>query len=427
MSAQSATEHSGQRCVCVVGGSHSPHVRIPAQMLRDAGYRVILADSQAKITPEAVPVFDEIYSLRPRTQQLILRGAQPLRPGGATATAELKPIEIEQPTRWRSFLWRQFQAWAQARRLLRVIRTERPGVLHFQSMTAHGLIAYHLLRMLGWPLRDKRPGLMVHLWGYGPRYPGVRRREIQALRHFDEIHTSSPAVARIYREHYEVPQDKLHVFVRGINLNTFAPRDAATLDQARRDWGVPNDKFVIIHNRHLHPMYRVDVAVDAFISLAREGHDVFLILVRGSMAQAEYERELCARLEAAGLRDRLALMPPVLTADQMAVVLQLADCSVNCVPFDAFPVSILEAQYCRAVPVVRNLESYTHFIKEGQTGFAVDGGAEDYVPPIRRLIQEPDLRQRLADAGAALVETTGSEEIFRQKTLDLIEKCCHDW
>jgi glycosyltransferase involved in cell wall biosynthesis len=300
-------------------------------------------------------------------------------------------------------------------------------VLHFQSMSATGMTAYHFLRRRGWPEPARRPGLLTHLWGYGARFPGIRRREIRVLREFDQIHTSSPAVGRLYREHYEVPAEKLRVFVRGINLETFAPRAPEVLAAARAEWKVPADKFVVIHNRHLHRMYRVDIAVEAFVALAKEGHDVFLLLVRGSMWQPDYERELLGRLQAAGLGDRVACLPHVLSASEMATALQLAQCSVNCVPFDAFPVSILEAMYCRAVPVVRNLESYSQFIREGETAFAVEGEVEGFVPRIRQLIVDGGLRERLADAGVALVRAEGSEEIFRRHTLQLIEKCWHGW
>ena len=83
--------------------------------------------------------------------------------------------------------------------------------------------------------------------------------------------------------------------------------------------------------------------------------------------------------------------------------------------------------YCRAVPVVRNLESYAQFVQEGKTAFAVDGGAEEYVRRIEQLITDEALRTRMADTGVELIRAEGSEEIFRRKTLELIERCWHEW
>lgn|GEM_PF-2340887 len=413
------------RTVVVVGGGHSVHVRVPAQMLREAGYRVVLADLQPAISPEAHAVFDEIVPLGGHPPEWLLRRRPPARTSPAGEADAGGPIAVETRTRPAALAFHLWQGWARAGRLLQLVRRARPGALHFQSMTAGGMTAYYFLKRLGWPPRGRRPGLLVHLWGYGPRFPGIRRREIRALAAFDRIHTSSPAVARLYREHYAVPAEKIQVFVRGINLRTFAPRPPEELAAARREWGVPDGPFVIIHNRHLHPMYHVEVAVDAFIRLAQAGHDVFLLLVRGSMRQEDYERALLARLGEAGLRNRVALLPPVLSAEQMAVALQLSHAAINTVPFDAFPVSILEAMYCRAVPVVRNLESYTQFVRPGETAFAVDGGPEAYAACLRRLITDPALRTRLADAGVELVRREGSEEIFRAHTLALIEGCWH--
>lgn len=418
---------SDRRCVLVVGGSHSVHVLVPARMLREAGYRVVLADLQEEAQAGAREVFHAIYPVTCGIQRLVCRHSAA---GGVSLTAggeDSAEVRIEAPIRTVSYAWRLMQGRLRSGLLLEVVRREQPGVIHFQSMTAGGMTAYYTLKRMGWPPPDRRPGLLTHLWGYAPRYPGVRKREIQVLREFDHIHTSSPAVARIYRENYEVPDGKISVFVRGINLGTFAPREKAVLDAARAEWGIPSDKFVIIHNRHLHPMYKVEIAVEAFIRLAAEGRDVVLMLVRGSMCQADYEGELLARLKSAGFEDRVAIMPPVLTADQMAVALQLSHCCVNCVPFDAFPVSILEAMYCRSVPVVRDLESYTQFVKDGRTAFAVNGSPEVYAGRIRQLMDDPGLRARMADAGMELVSSEGSEEIFRRNTLGLVEKCWHEW
>lgn len=413
----------GRRTIVVVGGSHSPHTRVPSRMLREAGYRVALADLQPAPPTEPDEAFDAVYPLFDWTQALLLKGRAVAPPPGADYA--LKPIEVEAPTRWTSYAWRLVRGRLRARRLCSVVRREGPGLVYFQSMTAGAMTAYYWLKGAGWAVRGSRPGLIAHLWGYKPRYPGERRRESQVLAAVDEIHTSSPQVARIYRENFGVPDEKVHVFIRGPNLETFRPRPAGDLDAARAEWGVPADKFVIIHNRHLHPMYRVDVAVDAFIDLARRGRDVFLILVRGSMREEAYEREMLARLASAGLADRVAVMPPILTPDQMAVALQISHAAVNCVPFDAFGVSIVEAMVCRAVPVVRDLESYVQFVRDGETGFAVAGGAEAYADRLDRLIVDPALRERMADAGQDLVRREGSEEAYRRHVLDLVERCWH--
>jgi glycosyltransferase involved in cell wall biosynthesis len=395
-------------------------------MVREAGYRVILADYQMEAPADISDFFDTVYPLNGWVQRFVQKNrSSHTRQEEADHTDG--EIGVETPLRIKPCLWRLLHGYLTAKKLYRIIQEEKPGIMHFQSMTAGAMTAYYLLKSMGWPESGHRPGLITHLWGYKPRFPQIRRREIMALKSFDYIHTSSPAVARLYRENYEVPAGKISVFVRGINLTTFSPRSSEELSAARRRWGIPTNKFVMIHNRHLHPMYRVDMAVDAFIELARRKYPVFLILVRGSMCQKDYEETLLAKIKEQGLGDCVAMMPPVLSASEMAEALQLSDCSINCVPFDAFPVSILEAMYCRAVPVVRNLESYSQFVKEGETAFAVDGKVEDYVSCIERLIQDSGLKERLATRGAQLVQKEGSEEIFRDNTLNLIRTWYRDW
>jgi glycosyltransferase involved in cell wall biosynthesis len=417
---------AGKPCVVVLGGSSSLHARIPAQMVRDAGYRVVLANTEAKLAPGTADYFDAIHSVVTAPERAI----------GALRRAVVKPAperpiqapEIVVPTRWRSFCTRLALGWLRGRRLVEVVGRERPGLVHVQGFDVGGMATYYYLRRKGLATRVGRPGTLVHLFSYSPRFAGIRRREIRALAAADQLHTSSPVVARIYREHYAVPAEKIHLLVRGIDFKTFARRDPATLDAARARWGVPAGKFVLIHNRHLHPMYRVDLAVDTFIELVRRGHDVFLVLVRGSMCKADYEARLVNHITQHGLRDRVTLMPPILSADEMALALQLSDCSINTVPADAFPVSILESMYCHAVPVVRNLESYDLFVRDGGTGFLCGGtGIEQYVEKVERLIRDPQLKQRLAHAGASLVAAQGSVEVYRRRLLELVQRCWREW
>ncbi len=417
--------NAAPRTVVVLGGSSSTHARIPAQMVRAAGYRVVLADTEPAIAPGARDCFDAIECVITSAERRIVAGRQLVaRPG---APPPIKPLEILEPTRRKSLYGRLLCGWLRGRALARLVRREHPGLVHVQGMDVGGMATYYYLRRMGAdPAR--RPGLMAHLFSYKPRFDGIRRREMAALAACDAVHTSSPVVARIYRENYDVPAEKLHLLVRGIDLDVFAPRDEQALAAARAEWGVPADKFVIIHNRHLHRMYRVDLAVDTFIALAKQGHDVFLLLVRGSMWQPDYEEELLARLREQKLGDRVALLPHVLSAPQMALALQLADCSLNTVPFDAFPVSILESMYCRAVPVVRDIESYYMFVQDGATGFLCGGaGIEEYVEKIARLIRDPQLKQRMAEAGVARVAAEGDVEFYRRKLLELVAQSWHTW
>lgn len=412
-------------CIVVLGESSSTHARIPAQIVREAGYRVVLAEMQVPTAPGSDQYFDAIYPLQHALEPLILR--LPRRAGGGAGKRPIQGMALLEPTRWKSLAWQLLRGWLRAGRLVQVVKRERPGVVHVQGTWVGGMTMYYYLRRMGFS-NPRKPGTMAHLFSYQPRYAPQRAREQRALAACEMVHTSSHVVKRLYEEHYAVPPEKLALLVRGIDLQTFAPRDAGTLAAARASWHVPAGKFVIIHNRHLHPMYRVDIAVDTFIELARRGHDVFLILVRGSMCEAGYEAQFVAQLERAGLGDRFALMPPVLTPDQMAVALQLSDCSINTVPFDAFPVSILESMYCRAVPVVRDLESYDLFVHEGQTGFRCGGtGIDDYVTKIERLILDPALKERVAAAGVALVRAKADLALYRRDLLQLIERCWREW
>lgn len=412
------------KTVLFVGGSHSIHVRIPANIICKSGYRIVLADLQGETDAEVYDIFDEVYRLEGLESRIVKFKSTLNRKPDSAQDGQLL---LEKPTRLKSYFWALFSAKIKARRLTNIVLKEKPGIIYFQSMTAGGTIAYYLLKNLKWPDPENRPGLITHLWGYRPRYPGIRKREIKALQYFDHVHSSSPAIIKTYNEYYYVPPQKSSFFVRGISKDDFGPKSESVLQEWANKWKVP-DKFVIIHNRHLHPMYRVDIAVDALIELTKRGCDVCLMLVRGSMYVKEYEKRLYEKLRKNNCEDRmLSLSPNILNSEQMAIALQLSDCAVNCVPFDAFGISIIEAMYCKAVPIVRDLPSYIQFVKDGQTAFAVGPSPVEYADRIEELINDPSLRERLIENGRALVSKEGTEQIYKEKILGLVKNCWHNW
>ena len=118
---------SDRRCVLVVGGSHSVHVLVPARMLREAGYRVVLADLQEETQANAREVFHAIYPVTPGIQRFVCRrraaGGVSLKAGGEDSAE----VRIEAPTRIASYAWRLMQGRLRSVSLLDIIHREHPG------------------------------------------------------------------------------------------------------------------------------------------------------------------------------------------------------------------------------------------------------------------------------------------------------------
>jgi glycosyltransferase involved in cell wall biosynthesis len=283
--------------------------------------------------------------------------------------------------------------------LVWLLRNDRPAVVHTHA--AKGGTLGRLATVIAFPRRRTRP-VVVHtyhghsLTGYfSGRTAGFYRAVERLL---------APVTDRLIAVSQEVqddlialnvaPASKFTVIPLGFDLSPFS----SDLDRAERRtalrsaWGVTDSELVVTLVARLVPIKRVDRFLDAAALLAARSGVSFVIVGDGELRKAlqgsDAARTLGDRIVWAGFRRDI---PDVCYASDVVALT-----SDN----EGTPVSLIEAQ-AAAVPVVAtDVGGVRSVVLDGVTGFLA--GPDDLsglASGVARLLDDPDLRSRMATAG----------------------------
>jgi glycosyltransferase involved in cell wall biosynthesis len=185
----------------------------------------------------------------------------------------------------------------------------------------------------------------------------------------------------------------------GVDLDRFGPGPA---DPAVRTslGGVPDAPLIGIVGR-IDPEKGVDLLVRAVHRLTGAAAGARLVVVGAAgthpqaaayavATRAEAERLLGSRVRFAGRRD------------DVPAVLRSLDVLVNASRAEPFGLTLLEAQACGIPVVASDAGGAPDFVIDGRTGLLFPPGDEAALAGrLQRLVDEPDLAARLAEAGLA--------------------------
>ena len=285
-------------------------------------------------------------------------------------------------------------------RLARVIRRERPQILH--THTAKAGAVGRLAALLAGPAR---PPVIVHtfhghvLRGYfGP----VRTRFFLALERWLAAHTTALiAVGPQVRDDLVAlgvaPPERFAVVRLGIELEErVRPQDDGRAE-TRRYLGVPADRFVVGWVGRMTAVKRTDDVLEAFRLLREEGVDACLCLVGDGPDRERLEERA---LELGVIRDTLFLGYQEDVAPYYAAFDALVLPSAN----EGTPVSVIEALAAETPVVATRVGGVPDVVREGEEGFLVDAGdTAALAERLMRLAHDVDLRRRLGESGRGRV------------------------
>jgi sugar transferase (PEP-CTERM/EpsH1 system associated) len=275
--------------------------------------------------------------------------------------------------------------WDAFWRLYRLLRRERPTILH--TWMFHANVPGRLLgRLAGVPIvisSERTMGQESH-WRYA----------LDRLTHplADQIICVSEQVADFVVQRVGVPREKTVVIPNGVELEDF--NDLPTSEEARSVLDLPPDKALVGTVTRLNEVKRVDVLLEASARL--EGAHTVIV---GDGPER-------TRLEA--MAHRLGLAPRVhFVGQQLDVRPWLAALDVFLLPSDWEGMSnaLLEAM-AAGLPVVATAVGGTpEVVVEGATGFLVPPGDPAALAEVTtRLLGDSDLRSAMGEAGRARAE-----------------------
>jgi glycosyltransferase involved in cell wall biosynthesis len=285
-------------------------------------------------------------------------------------------------------------------RLARLIRRERPQILHTHTAKA-GTVGRVAALLAG----SRRPPIVVHtfhghvLRGYfGP----LRSLFFRVLERWLAARTTalvavSPQVRDDLVALRVAPRERFVVIRLGIELDERVAPDLDGRTESRRYLGIADDRFAVGWVGRMTGVKRTDDVLVAFKQLRDSGVDACLCLVGDGPDRKQLEE----RAHQLGVvRDTLFLGYQEDVAPFYAAFDALVLPSGN----EGTPVSAIEALAAGRPVVATRVGGVPDVVREGEDGFLVEAGATDELADrLARLARDPELRQRMGNAGRSRV------------------------
>ena len=284
-------------------------------------------------------------------------------------------------------------------RLARLIRRERPQILHTHTAKA-GTVGRVAVKLAG----RARPPIVVHTFhGHVLRgYFGPSRSRLFRLleRWLAGSTTALVAVSPEVRDDLVAlgvaPAEKFAVVRLGIELD----RRVGAVDsssETRRYLGIPQERFAVGWIGRMTTIKRTDDVLVGFKRLRERGVEATLCMVGDGPDRERLERR--AR-ELGIVRDTLFLGYQEDVAPLYAAFDALVLTSAN----EGTPVSVIEALASRTPVVATRVGGVPDVVREGEDGFLVGAGDTDALADrLARLAADPALRERMGNAAHARV------------------------
>jgi glycosyltransferase involved in cell wall biosynthesis len=281
-------------------------------------------------------------------------------------------------------------------RLARLIRKERPDILHTHTAKA-GTVGRVAALLAG----RRGPPIVVHtfhghvLRGYfGP----LRSRFFRLLERWLAARTTaliavSPQVRDDLVALGVAPRERFVVIRLGIELRERVAAEQNGREESRRYLGIGPDRFAVGWIGRMTAVKRTDDVLVAFKRLRDEGVDAVLCMVGDGPDRPHLERRAH---ELGVVRDTLFLGYQEAVAPFYAAFDALVLPSSN----EGTPVSAIEALAAGRPVVATRVGGVPDVVVEGEDGFLVEPGAtDDLADRLAQLARDPQLRERMGEAG----------------------------
>ena len=285
--------------------------------------------------------------------------------------------------------------------LKRIMRRFRPSVISAHFVPNYGLMAA-LVAGAPWVLSAWGSDIMT--LPERSRFHGWRTRFV--LDRAPWVTSDADVLTEKIRG-LGVPAEHILTFPYGVDTSQFVPGAPA-----------PQPGPLVLSNRKLETLYRVDVAIDAFSAVLEALPDAALTVAGGG---AEHDR-LVQRADSSTGASHVRFVGAV-DHTHMPVLLREHHIYVSTSPHDTTSVSLLEAMAVGLFPVVTDIPANREWIVDGENGRLVPPGeATRLAVAIIDAWRDSGLRERARRRNAEIIATRARWEESMRPVRDLFDR-----
>lgn len=205
-----------------------------------------------------------------------------------------------------------------------------------------------------------------------PYYRVAAALERRSLARTAAVGAGFTAVSETVRADLEaigIDRSAIALVPNGVDTSCFSP--AADRRALRREWGIPEDRTVVLFLGRVAEAKRPVRLVEVFARIREAAPDALLVIAGGG-EQLERTRE---RARALGLGDAVRFLGPV-AYDRVPDLYRLADCYIMASRSEGSPLSLLEA-LSSGLPAIVSAIPPLSFVGDEGLGLVVDFDAPD--------------------------------------------------
>lgn len=318
--------------------------------------------------------FWEIYQRMPREQFLIAAGQDPAA-ADLDRTHDLNVVRLPlKLADWGMLSFRSASAyWRLFREVARLVQEHKIERIHCGRCVPEGWIALAIKKAYGIPFDCYVHGEDANAASSGAADGVLSSRQLrwmtkQVLSHVDRVIANSHNSARIVREQWHVPSERVEILHPGCDTSYFVPAAKSREVRDKLGWG---GRPVIVTAGRLQKRKGQDTVIRALSTVRAAVPDVLYAII----GDGEERESLKALAIAEGQQDHVLFMGKVSDevlrqSYQQADVFVLANRQVG-TDIEGFGMVLLEAQAC-GTPVIAGASGGTaETLQNGETGYVI--------------------------------------------------------
>lgn len=233
----------------------------------------------------------------------------------------------------------------------KIVKEFKPDLVHTGYIWQVGILA---------AFADFHPHLSM-AWGSDIlTEPGkswiIRKLVKKVLNQSDHVQCDAEFVKQKIISDFRLPSSKITVFPWGIELGIFAKTDKQT---AREKLHIAPEKFVMIYNRHLEPVYGVNYLLEAFRIFSESKEDVMLLV----LSEGSLKNSVLKFITENNLEEKVTMIGRVINKE-LPDFLNASDLYVSPALSDGTSLSLLEAMACGTGLVVTDVPAIKEWVTD---------------------------------------------------------------